>query len=309
MSIVKSFSFPVGDIRGDCFYIKHNSDNFTVIDCYLKDGDGVDCRKDEIIDEIIQNSKGRICRFISTHPDNDHILGIEELDARWGITNFYAVKNDIPADFDDPSLTKYIELKKDYNYPIKKGIRRKWLNESDDNYSSSGLYFKWPDVTNEKFKAALDNVSKGGSPNNISCILTYKIKNSATYLWMGDLETEMQQEYYNQCKDNIPHVDILFQPHHGRKSGAVPEDLLSAFDPKLIIIGNAPSDHIDYGDSSKTITQNSAGDIVFINESKYVDILTQNNIDNVPDVINSDYFEKDFEFGGKLWYKIGRLFL
>ena len=62
MSIVKSFSFPVGDIRGDCFYIKHNSDNFTVIDCYLKDGDGVDCRKDEIIDEIIQNSKGRICR-------------------------------------------------------------------------------------------------------------------------------------------------------------------------------------------------------------------------------------------------------
>ena len=30
MSIVKSYSFPEGDIRGDMFYIKHGSRNFTV---------------------------------------------------------------------------------------------------------------------------------------------------------------------------------------------------------------------------------------------------------------------------------------
>lgn len=52
MSIVKSYSFPEGDIRGDMFYIKHDSQNFTVIDCYLKDGDGNNARKDEIIQEI-----------------------------------------------------------------------------------------------------------------------------------------------------------------------------------------------------------------------------------------------------------------
>jgi hypothetical protein len=52
MSIVKSYSFPDGDIRGDMFYIKHDSRNFTVIDCYLKDGDGNNARKDEIIKEI-----------------------------------------------------------------------------------------------------------------------------------------------------------------------------------------------------------------------------------------------------------------
>lgn len=52
MSIVKSYSFPEGDIRGDMFYIKHGSRNFTVIDCYLKDGDGNNARKDEIIKEI-----------------------------------------------------------------------------------------------------------------------------------------------------------------------------------------------------------------------------------------------------------------
>lgn len=38
MSIVKSYSFPDGEIRGDMYYIKHGTNNFTVIDCYLKDG-------------------------------------------------------------------------------------------------------------------------------------------------------------------------------------------------------------------------------------------------------------------------------
>ena len=125
MSIVKSFSFPLEEIRGDCFYIKHDSANFTVIDCYLKDGDDSNCRKDEIIAEIKSESRGRICRFISTHPDNDHILGIEDLDDEWEITNFYAVENDIPRDIKDPSLEKYIELKKCHNYELKAGRRRK----------------------------------------------------------------------------------------------------------------------------------------------------------------------------------------
>ncbi len=49
MSIIKSFS--VGN--GDMFYIRHGSDNFTVIDCYLNDEN----TNDEIIDEIKKNLK------------------------------------------------------------------------------------------------------------------------------------------------------------------------------------------------------------------------------------------------------------
>ena len=48
MSIVKSLS--VGN--GDMFYIQHNSDNFTVIDCFLSDEN-----KKTIMDEIIQNQQ------------------------------------------------------------------------------------------------------------------------------------------------------------------------------------------------------------------------------------------------------------
>lgn len=309
MSIVKSFSFPYGELRGDTFYISHDSNNFTMIDCYLKDGDDASCRKQEIIKEIIDKSNNRICRFISTHPDNDHILGLEELDKQWPITNFYAVKNDIPADKNNPSLSKYKELMENKNFTIRKGIKRSWLNQTTDENGSSGLEFLWPVDTNETFKNELQKVANGESPNNICCILTYSVENGAKYMWMGDLETNMQQEVFDTFKGEIPQVDILFQPHHGRKSGAVPKDLLKALAPKLIIIGNAPSEHVDYGDSQMTITQNTAGDIIFKNEGNEVHIYTANEINNKPTCL---YYKKAIEDekdenGNVIYYYTGTL--
>ena len=46
MSIIKSFSVN----NGDMFYIKHESDNFTIIDCNL-----IEEKKDDILDEISAN--------------------------------------------------------------------------------------------------------------------------------------------------------------------------------------------------------------------------------------------------------------
>lgn len=71
MVTIKSFS--VGN--GDMFYINHSSDNFTVIDCCLNDEN-----KTIILDEIKKLSKDKnIKRFISTHPDEDHIHRIKRL--------------------------------------------------------------------------------------------------------------------------------------------------------------------------------------------------------------------------------------
>lgn len=282
MSIVKSYSFPDGEIRGDMYYIKHGTNNFTVIDCYLKDGNDRNARREEIISEIKYESSGRTCRFISTHPDNDHIAGIEYLDDNWEILNFYAVDNRRPVDRNDSSLSRYHWLMANKNFPIKRGIKRAWLNDSNDENNSSGINFLWPDLNNEKFKRALELVSKGEKINNICPIFTYSINNGATYMWMGDLETDMQQAYYDEYKNYIHQVDILFQPHHGRKTGSIPDDLLKALNPKLIIIGNAPSEHIDYGDSRETITQNTAGDIYFENDGSEVHVYTKNKIDNKP---------------------------
>ena len=91
MSIVKSFA--VGN--GDMFYIQHNTDNFTIIDCNLNAETA-----DERIDELKRQSRGKgITRFISTHPDQDHIGGIELLDADMPIANFYVVKNEATCSY------------------------------------------------------------------------------------------------------------------------------------------------------------------------------------------------------------------
>ena len=65
MTKIKSFSTN----NGDMFYIKHNSDNFTIIDCCMDD-----YNKNSILNELIEESKYKsIIRLISTHPDDDHI--------------------------------------------------------------------------------------------------------------------------------------------------------------------------------------------------------------------------------------------
>ena len=106
MSKVKSFS--VGN--GDMFYINHNSDNFTTIDCCLTDD-----VKDDILDEIeSESSKKGVCRFISTHPDDDHIKGLLAYDDKFKIMNFYRVDNDTTKkDTETDDFKRYKELRDD----------------------------------------------------------------------------------------------------------------------------------------------------------------------------------------------------
>ena len=287
MSIVKSFS--VGD--GDMFYIKHGSDNFTVIDCYMHEDN-----QDDIISEIINESKNKsIHRFISTHPDEDHIKGLKEYRKRVGITNFYCVENEAIKNDETEDFKEYCDLRdgKQHFY-IYKGCSRRWMNkEGEDNdgvqRGSSGINILWPKINNKYYKEALEKAKKGESPNNISPIIKYSLENSVNILWFGDLE----KDFMESIKDDIEieEADIIFAPHHGRDSGKIPNEILNKIKPKIIVIGEAPSNNLNYYNGYNTITQLSAGDIIFECESSKVNIyvskdnysvafLKNENIDN-----------------------------
>jgi hypothetical protein len=96
-------------------------------------------------------------------------------------------------------------------------------------------------------------------------------------------------------------VDILFAPHHGRDSGKIPEPLLEKLNPKIIVIGEAPSEHLNYYDGYNTITQNTAGDIHFECNERKVHIFTSNKYEV--------YFLDDEEQNLKGFYYIGTLVL
>lgn len=269
MSIVKSFS--VGN--GDTFYIKHNSSNFTAIDCYLSDDN-----KGDILDELIDQSSGiDITRFISTHPDEDHIQGLVDYDEKMDIRNFYCVKNEATKADESVSFDRYCELRdSDKAFYIYKGCSRKWMNSGDDDRGSSGISILWPDTNNSFFKEELTKVTDGESPNNISPIIQYSVEKSASILWMGDLETDFMEKILDEV--SLSTCNVLFAPHHGRKSGRVPDEWLEKIDPDVIIIGEAKATNLDYagyGNYNK-ITQNSAGNIILENLEFEIDIYVSN---------------------------------
>lgn len=287
MSKIKSFS--VGN--GDMFYIRHNSDNFTTIDCCL-----TDYVKDDILDEIESESSDKVIRrFISTHPDDDHIKGLVDYDDKFGILNFYRVDNDITkkgTESDD--FKRYKKLREDNkkSFALYKGCKRKWMNESDDERKSSGLSCLWPLTDNEKYQEALEAAANGGSPNNISPAIRYGT-DGFSFLWMGDMEKDMQKEFDANVTNE--HTTIVFAPHHGRKTGHIPKSLMDKLTPQLVIVGEAPSEELDYYSGYNTITQNTAGDILFETNGDYLDVFVSEDGYNKTDgmVTNANHGSHD----------------
>ena len=253
MSIIKSFS--VGN--GDMFYIRHDADSFSIIDCCMDED-----RRLEILQELINESRDKtIRRFISTHPDDDHIRGLEYLNRYMPIENFYCVENRVIKRHATDDFNQYRLLRDSGKaYYLKRGCRRKWLNQTDHQIGGAGIHILWPDTNDQNYVTALLQSLVGHSPNNISPIIEYFFE-YGKILWMGDLETDFMEKI--GIPPSLGKIDVLFAPHHGRDSGKIPESWLHVMDPKVIVIGEASSEHLNYYSSYNTIKQNSAGSLLF----------------------------------------------
>ena len=219
--------------------------------------------KEKILKELKSHSQSKnIIRFISTHPDDDHIRGLEYLDQEMPILNFYCVKNEATKEYETTDFKKYCSLR-DSNkaFYLKKGCSRRWMNLSSNERGQAGIDILWPITSNEYYKDALQQAANGGSPNNISPIIQYSLESGVKALWMGDLETDFMENIEEAV--SFEKVDILFAPHHGRNSGKIPKSWLDILDPEIIVIGEAPSEHLNYYKSYNTIKQNSAGTLLF----------------------------------------------
>ncbi|MGY3131196.1 beta-lactamase superfamily II metal-dependent hydrolase [Bradyrhizobium sp. USDA 4503] len=280
MTIIKSFA--VGN--GDTFYIRHASDNFTLIDCDLNDDNA-----DTIIKELKEQSADKgITRFISTHPDDDHFGGIELLDAEMPILNFYVVKNKVIKDDETQSFKHYCKLRDDNGkaFYVYKGCTRRWMNQGNDERGSAGINILWPDTTNAHFKQALADGENGISYNNMSAVIRYAMNGGASFLWLGDLETEFMESITDSIK--LEKTTVVFAAHHGRKSGKIPDSWLEKLDPQIIVIGEAPSRHLHYYTGYQIITQNSAGDITFELDGNKVHIYASNPTYSLDDLDNEN---------------------
>lgn len=298
--MIKIKSFSVG--TGDMFYITHGSDNFTSIDCNIDDSN-----KKRIMDEICSEASGKgITRFISTHPDEDHIMGLKYYNSRREIVNFYCVGNDANKN-DESEDFKFYKSLRDGNkaYHIYKGCKRKWMNEDGDERGSSGINILWPNREKAEFVTALEVARNCGSPNNISPIIKYSLNNGIVALWFGDLETSFMESITNYV--DLPKVDVIFAPHHGRDSGTIPKDWLEIIDPQVIIIGEAASSDLNYYPGYNTIPQNSAKDITMLCETEKVHFYSSNSAYSYAYNNLSNEYKNNINGHGQTHYYIGTL--
>ena len=219
--------------------------------------------------------------------------GLVSYDDRFGIANFYVVENNATKDRETEDFKRYKRLRDDATkaFHMKRGCARKWLNKADDMRDSAGITIRWPIPTNEHFRDALKQAEGGGSPNNISPIIRYSLMDGASVMWMGDLETDFMEKIKGDITPEASHV--LFAPHHGRKSGRVPEDWLKKINPTIIVVGEAPSSDLTYYDGWATITQNSAGDIVLECLSGKTHVFVSKSTYSV------DFLQKDQSIGNR----------
>jgi beta-lactamase superfamily II metal-dependent hydrolase len=254
MSIVKSLSVGTGDL----FYIRHNTDNFSIIDCCLTEDN-----QEAIVAELKREAGGKgIRRFISTHPDEDHYKGIAYLDQQMPIYNFYCVKNEATKEDETDSFKHYCSLRDSSKaFYASKGCTRHWMNQTNAEREHAGINIWWPDTSNADFQDALLDAELGVAFNNISLIAHYSAGNNARMLWLGDLETNFMESIEDDI--SLSPVHIIFAPHHGRASGKIPNSWLDKLKPKIIVIGEAPSRHLHYYGGYNTLTQNSAWDLTF----------------------------------------------
>jgi beta-lactamase superfamily II metal-dependent hydrolase len=153
-------------------------------------------------------------------------------------------------------------------YYVEQGCERKWMNLSDKTRSTAGIQILWPNTSNEHFNAALQDAAAGEAFNNISLVARYAITDSASFMWIGDLETQFMEDIFDDIA--LRETTVVFAPHHGRKSGKLPDKWLEKLRPKIIVIGEAESRHLHYYTGYKKITQNKAGDITFIADDKKI---------------------------------------
>ena len=139
----------------------------------------------------------------------------------------------------------------------------------------------WPDTSNTDFKEALRKCDAGESFNNVSCVLRYSVSGGASFLWLGDLETDFMESIVDDIE--LTKTTVVFASHHGRASGKIPDSWLEKLDPQIIVIGEAPSRHLHYYTGYNVITQNKAGHI------------TMNCVDNMVDIyVANEEYERDY---------------
>jgi beta-lactamase superfamily II metal-dependent hydrolase len=262
--------------EGDCSIIQHNSGHVSVIDvCNAKFAEPLAEALKAYLAKIDRGLTGNfqqkkypvnpisymrehgitdIFRYIQTHPDMDHMDGIEVFFQEFSPLNFWDTDNTreisssswegSPYNVDDWRFYKRLRDTKLEHDPkrltLLSSVHGQYYNIGADGSSGGdGLYILAP--TQGLVNAASE---ADDEYNRCSYVILYKTVGNRI-VFGGDSHDETWDHILKNHKDDVTNVDLLIAPHHGRKSNRSYK-FLDTLMPRLTFFGNAPSEHLAY---------------------------------------------------------------
>ncbi len=279
--------------NGDCTWIKHANGANTVIDVCLAKAESLLKAQDAATEmfstrpnmvrgnfnqaaspenpiEYLQKfGVNSIFRFILSHPDMDHMDGIQNFFETFSPINFWDTKNNKPKpDFNKPC--RYSENDWDFYQSIREstsepkciylyaGAKGQYFNKGDDTRSGNGLSILAPTPS------LVADANSCGEYNDCSYVILYSYKKFKV-LFCGDACNSTFDHLLENHYADISNIDLLIAPHHGRK-GDIDFSFLDVMKPKLTFFGNASSEHLAYNEWNRRglekITNNQAGTLI-----------------------------------------------
>jgi len=285
--------------NGDCSIIQHGSGRVTVIDvCNARSTNAVAEAKIAVAAALQVEKFGNfnqkkypanpisymrdrgmtsVFRFILTHPDMDHLDGIEAFFKAFCPGNLWDTNNRCEKEFGPTNNGGYSE--NDWKFYKKlrdgdpssdpkrltlySGATGKYWNEGEDGGAGDGITVLAPTAT------LVAQANECDDYNDCSYVLLYRAQtgNGGTYkiLFAGDSHDASWEHILEKHEDLVANVDLLIAPHHGRHSDRDWE-FLDVLNPSLTLFGNADSEHLAYSAWSNRglpiVTNNQAGNIV-----------------------------------------------
>lgn len=285
-------------LEGDCNIIQHDSGRVTVIDVSnayneldtdeelaVKNSpqranmkarnfvppEKINYRMKEVPDNPITYLKAlnitTIFRFIISHPDMDHLDGIRDLYSDFEVINTWDTnnnkvkeRNSFFAGYNWEDWSFYSDLRAGNKSSITKrltplaGDKQSFWNED---------YITILSPTSELVNSANQ---PNGDIHDASFVILYTPPKTNGGFWKilfaGDSHDNTWNFILSKYKLEVSNIDVLFAPHHGRDSGR-DFGFLSILKPRITLLGNASSKHLNYSNYPKIrITNNQAGFVI-----------------------------------------------
>lgn len=230
--------------KGNCTVIKFPSGKLGIVD--IDNSKIVD--DNDVLQEPIEflNEKypgESIFRFILTHPDMDHMSGLDELFSERVVSNFWDTEHDKELDtesddfgqYNPDDWKRYQEVRVSTENPKALKLYRNatadccWIQDNITILSPSPSLTKLSKETNE------GNADKY---NHVSYVLRIEYLGIVILLG-GDATKEAWQDIYDHYEANnkldLLKADVFLAPHHGSENN-VNEDVFGHINPDYVVI-------------------------------------------------------------------------